>query len=45
MSMDAKGIIGGGNKERRKASDLYPTPREVTIAILDLISPYLPSGG
>ena len=45
MSMDAKGIIGGGKKESRKASDLYPPPREATFALLDLIAPILPAGG
>lgn len=45
MSMDAKGIIGGGKKENRKAGDLYPTPAEVTVALLDFLKPYLSDGG
>ena len=45
MSMDAKGIIGGGKKENRKAGDLYPTPAEVTVALLDFLKPYLSNGG
>lgn len=35
-------IIGGGKASNRKASDLYPTPAEVTIALLDFLK--LPEG-
>ena len=45
MSLKAENIIGGKGKKARPASDLYPTPKEATFALLDLISPFLPRGG
>lgn len=35
-------IIGGGDPSARKESDLYPTPPDVTDALIDLIAPVLP---
>lgn len=40
--MEPKGIIGAGDAGNRKQSDLYPTPAEVTDALIDLIQPILP---
>jgi hypothetical protein len=34
-------IIGGGDPAKRKAHDFYPTPPEVTHALLELIQPIL----
>lgn len=45
MSMIAENMIGGNGKKERPASDFYPTPREATIVLLDLIAPFLKSGG
>ena len=30
-------IVGGGKSDQRKALDFYPTPKEVTIALLDFL--------
>lgn len=45
MSLKAQNIVGGKGEKKRPASDLYPTPKEATFALLDLVSPFLPSGG
>lgn len=45
MSMKPENIIGGKGRQDRAASDLYPTPKDVTFALLDLIAPFLPAGG
>ena len=34
---DAEKIIGAGDPAKRKAHDFYPTPPEVTYALLELI--------
>lgn len=38
---NAEKIIGAGYPERRKPYDFYPTPPEVTRALLDLVQPIL----
>lgn len=38
---EAEKIIGAGNPEKRKAHDFYPTPADVTYALLDLLDPIL----
>ena len=45
MTVPANRIVGAGDKEKRKASDFYPTPKEATFALLDLLAPYLRAGG
>ena len=40
--MEANRIIGGGDPALRKKSDLYPTPPDVTLALMNLLSPILP---
>lgn len=45
MTVQANRIVGAGDKEKRKASDFYPTPKEATFALLDLLAPYLRAGG
>lgn len=45
MSLKGETIIGGGSKAQRQASDFYPTPKEVTYALLDLVHPLMPRGG
>lgn len=40
--MKPKGIVGAGDADNRKQSDLYPTPKDVTDALFDLIQPILP---
>lgn len=45
MTVQANRIVGAGDKEKRKASDFYPTPTEATFALLDLLGPYLRAGG
>ena len=39
MSIQAARIVGAGGN--RHANDFYPTPKDVTFALLDLIAPYL----
>ncbi len=39
--METNRIIGAGNSSARRKNDLYPTPPDVTDALIDLISPIL----
>lgn len=45
MSMKPENIVGGKGRRERAVSDLYPTPKEATFALLDLIAPFMPVGG
>lgn len=38
MSMKIENLVGAGAKNGRKKNDLYPTPKEATFALLDLIA-------
>jgi len=38
---DTEKIIGAGDPAKRRAHDFYPTPPDVTVALLDLIRPIL----
>ena len=43
VSLPSSRIIGSAGPSGRRAGDLYPTPKEVTFALLELVSPVLPS--
>ena len=45
MSLSANRIVGAGAKDNRKAGDFYPTPKDVTAALINLICQFLPNGG
>lgn len=36
-NLNSFSIIGGGSKENRKANDFYPTPENVTIALMEFL--------
>ena len=42
MSLEANHIVGAGAKENRKPMDFYPTPPDVTRALLNMLD--IPAG-
>ncbi len=45
MSIKVENLVGAGAKNGRRKSDLYPTPKEATFTLLDLLSPVLSREG